>query len=47
MSSITNSIRGTVQGVVGATAHVLWWVRWQTGGPGAVRPAPQRQSARA
>jgi hypothetical protein len=45
MSSITNSIRGTVQGVVGATSHVIWWVSWRTGGPGAVRAVPQRPTA--
>jgi hypothetical protein len=45
MSSITNSIRGTVQGVVGATSHVIWWVSWRTGGSGAVRAVPQRQTA--
>ena len=42
MSSITDSIRGTVQGVVGATSHVLWWVSWHTNGSDAVRAAPQR-----
>jgi hypothetical protein len=45
MSLITNSIRGTVQGVVGAAAHVIWWVSWRTGGQGAVRATPQRQTA--
>ena len=27
MSSLLGSIRGTVQGVIGATDHVLWWVQ--------------------
>ena len=44
MSSLTNSIRGTVQGVVGVTVHVLWWVSWHTGGDNAVRTAPERQT---
>jgi hypothetical protein len=45
MSSITNSIRGTVQGVVGATAHVLWWVSWHTKSSAAVRTVPERPVA--
>lgn len=45
MSSITNSIRGTVQGVVGATSHVMWWVSWHTGGAGTVRAAAERTGA--
>jgi hypothetical protein len=45
MSSITNSIRGTVQGVVGVASHVMWWVSWRTGGEGAVRATPRRQAA--
>ena len=45
MSSITNSIRGTVQGVVGATSHVIWWVSWHTNGSGALRSASQREFA--
>jgi len=45
MSSLTNSIRGTVQGVVGATSHVIWWVTWRTRGAGAVRPTPERHTA--
>ena len=41
MTSLLNGIRGTVQGVIGATDHVLWWVRWRTGatdGARAVEP---------
>jgi hypothetical protein len=45
MSSITNSIRGTVQGVVGATSHVIWWVSWHTNRSAAARTAPQRSIA--
>ena len=45
MSSLLGSIRGTVQGVIGATDHVLWWVRWHMGGTDAVRTAPERQAA--
>jgi len=45
MSSLTNSIRGTVQGVVGATSHVIWWVDWRVNGAGAVRAAPERGTA--
>jgi hypothetical protein len=37
MASLLTSIRGTVQGVIGATDHVLWWVSWHTGGPDAAR----------
>ena len=25
-------VRGTVQGVLAASRHVLWYVDWQTGG---------------
>jgi hypothetical protein len=45
MSSITNSIRGTVQGVVGATSHVIWWVSWHTSGGAAARTSPERPVA--
>ena len=31
MESLLTSIRGTVQGVIGATDHMLWWVSWHTG----------------
>ena len=37
MASLLNSIRGTVQGALGATDHVLWWVNWRTGGSDAAR----------
>ena len=36
-SSLLNGIRGTVQGVIGATDHVLWWVSWHMGAPDGVR----------
>ena len=39
MTSLFGSIRGTVQGLIGATDHVLWWVRWHTGRTDATRPA--------
>jgi len=39
MSSLLTGIRGTVQGVIGATEHVLWWVSWHTGGTGRTRAA--------
>ena len=42
MSSLLGSIRGTVQGVIGATDHVLWWVSWHAGRTDAVRGAPER-----
>ncbi len=45
MSSLLGSIRGTVQGVIGATDHVLWWVSWRTHGVDGVRTAPERQGA--
>jgi hypothetical protein len=45
MSSITNSIRGTVQGVVEATSHVIWWVSWHTDRSAAARTAPRRTLA--
>jgi hypothetical protein len=34
MVSLLTGIRGTVQGVIGATDHVLWWVSWHTGAVG-------------
>ncbi len=37
MSSLLSGIRGTVQGVIGATDHVLWWVSWHTGAAAGVR----------
>jgi hypothetical protein len=37
MASLLTGIRGTVQGVIGATDHVLWWVSWHTGRPGGAR----------
>jgi hypothetical protein len=44
MTSLLGSIRGTVQGVLGAANHVLCWVRWHTGGSDAARAAPERQT---
>jgi hypothetical protein len=38
MTSLLNGIRGTVQGVIGATDHVLWWVGWHTGAECARTP---------
>jgi hypothetical protein len=32
MSTIFDSVRGTVQGVLSRVGHVLWYVDWQTGG---------------
>ena len=45
MSSLLGSIRGTVQGVIGATDHVVWWVSWHMRGADAVRPAPEHEPA--
>jgi hypothetical protein len=42
MTSLLGSIRGTVQGVIGATDHMLWWVSWHVGGSKAVRTVPDR-----
>ena len=39
MASLLTGIRGTVQGVIGATDHLLWWVSWHTGAADSVRPA--------
>jgi hypothetical protein len=38
MTSLLNGIRGTVQGVIGATDHVLWWLGWHTGAECARTP---------
>ena len=38
MASLLNGIRGTVQGVIGATDYVLWWVSWHTGAESARTP---------
>jgi hypothetical protein len=32
MSTILDSVCGTVQGVLAASRHVLWYVDYQTGG---------------
>ena len=39
MASLLTGIRGTVQGVIGATDHMLWWVSWHTGGADRTRAA--------
>ena len=38
MTSLMIGIRGTVQGMIGATDHVLWWVGWHTGAECARTP---------
>ena len=42
MASLLTGIRGTVQGVIGATDHVNWWVSWHTGGTDGARDAVKR-----
>jgi hypothetical protein len=32
MSTILDSVRGTVHGVLSRFGHVLWYVDWQAGG---------------
>ena len=32
MSTILDSVRGTVQGVLSGVGHVIWYVDWHTGG---------------
>ena len=39
MSTILDSVRGTVQGVLSGVGHVLWYVNWQTGGARSARSA--------
>jgi hypothetical protein len=39
MASLLDSVRGTVQGMLTASRHVLWYVDWQSGGS-TVREAP-------
>ena len=34
-------VRDTVQGVVGASRHLLWYLDWQTGGDRARTVAPR------
>jgi hypothetical protein len=41
MPSLISGVRGTVQGVVAASLHALWYLDWQTGGA----PVRERQSA--
>ena len=45
MASLSNSIRGTVHGVVGASRHLLWYVSWQTRSPSGVRELASKRSA--
>jgi hypothetical protein len=45
MSSLLQGIRGTVQGVIGAADHVVWWVRWHTGDAQGARAVPERPTA--
>jgi hypothetical protein len=40
-----NLLRDTVQGVLSAAGHVLWYVDWQMSGARAARPAPRRAGA--
>ena len=37
MPKLLASARGTVQGVISASRHVLWYVNWQTRAPSAAR----------
>jgi hypothetical protein len=37
MSTILESVRGTVLGVLAGVGHVLWYVDWHTGGQTARR----------
>ena len=37
MPSLLESVRGTVQGVLGASRHLAWYVSWHAGEPDAVR----------
>jgi hypothetical protein len=32
MASLITGVRGTVQGVVAASRHALWYLDWRTGG---------------
>jgi hypothetical protein len=41
MPKLLAGVRGTVQGLVGASMHALWYLDWHTGG-GAVRRTPGR-----
>jgi hypothetical protein len=38
-------LRDTVQGVISAAGHVLWYVDWQMRGARAARPATHRAEA--
>jgi hypothetical protein len=42
---LVSRVRGTVQGMVGVSLHLLWYLDWQIGGRSA-RSAPTRQQAR-
>jgi hypothetical protein len=39
MTPVLESVRGTVQGVLAASRHVLWYVDWHTRGAAAARRA--------
>jgi hypothetical protein len=39
MASVLESVRGTVQGVLAASRHVLWYVDWHSRGAEAARPS--------
>ena len=32
MSTLIDNVRGTVQGVLNAAGHIVWYVDWHTGG---------------
>jgi hypothetical protein len=42
MQGLLTSVRGTVQGLLAASRHVLWYLDWHTRGPEAAREATLR-----
>jgi hypothetical protein len=40
MPKLLHSVRGTVQGVLSAAGHVLWYVEFQASGAQAARAKP-------
>jgi hypothetical protein len=42
MTSLLESVRGTVHGVLGASRHLAWYVSWQTGAA-TMRDRPSRR----
>ena len=44
MASLVDNFRETVNGVLGASRHIAWYMSWQTGGTGAVRECPRPRS---